>query len=66
MVIGTSDEYQAAVWRCRRCGAYWEVPAFSYPTVISREQAQRELPDLDALENAAESALGIQFPKPPR
>ena len=38
-----------------------EVGAFSYPKVISREHAKRELPDLDALERT----LSVEFPDPP-
>lgn len=59
--IGNSDEFMAEIRRCRHCGAYWEVGAFSHPVVISREQALRELPDLDVLEQG----LGIDFPDPP-
>lgn len=59
--IGESMEFQAEVRRCRHCGAYWEVGAFSYPMVISREHARRELPDLEALE----ARLKIDFPDPP-
>lgn len=58
--IGESEEFMAEVRRCRSCGTYWEVGAFSYPQVISRDQARRELPELDALEQA----LGIDFPNP--
>lgn len=58
--IGESEEFMAEVRRCRSCSTYWEVGAFSYPRVISRDQARRELPDLDALEQA----LGIDFPSP--
>lgn len=61
VAIGESVEYMAEVWRCRFCGTYWEVGAFSYPQVISREHALKELPDLDAME----AALGIDFPDPP-
>ena len=58
VTIGKSDEFMAEVRRCRHCGTYWEVGAFSNPKAISREHARRELPDLDVLE----SALGIEFP----
>ena len=61
VAIGESIEYMAEVRRCRFCGAYWEVGAFSFPQVISREDAQKELPDLRVLE----SALGVYFPDPP-
>ena len=61
VTIGESDEFMAEVRRCRHCGTYWEVGAFSYPKVISREHAKRELPDLDALERT----LGVEFPDPP-
>lgn len=61
VTIGTSDEFMAEVRRCRHCGTYWEVGAFSFPKVISQEHAKRELPDLDALEQR----LGIDFPDPP-
>lgn len=61
VTIGESEEFMAEVRRCRHCGTYWEVGAFSYPQVISREHAMRELPDLDALEQR----LGIDFPDPP-
>jgi hypothetical protein len=61
VTIGDSDEFMAEIRRCRHCGAYWEVGAFSYPKVISREQARRELPDLDVLQ----LGLGIDFPDPP-
>lgn len=59
--IGNSPDFMAEIRRCHRCGAYWEVGAFSHPVVISREQAKLELPDLDVLE----SELGIDFPNPP-
>lgn len=59
--LGESDEFMAEVRRCRNCGAYWEVGAFSYPKVITRAQAMRELPDL----TTRETALGIDFPDPP-
>lgn len=59
--IGTSDEFMAEIRRCRHCGAYWEVGAFSFPKVIPRDEAKRELPDLDVLEQR----LGIDFPDPP-
>lgn len=59
--LGTSKEYMAEVLRCRTCGACWEVPVFSFPTVISRDRALLELPDLDARERD----LGIRFPEPP-
>lgn len=61
VAIGESMEYMAEVRRCRFCGAYWEVGAFSFPQVISRDHARKELPDLDALE----AALGIDLPRPP-
>jgi len=61
VTIGESDEFMAEVRRCRFCGTYWEVGAFSYPKVLTREEALRELPDLDELE----SALGVDFPDPP-
>lgn len=57
VTIGESEEYMAEVRRCRYCGAYWEVGAFSVPKVLTREQALRELPDLDVLE----LKLGIDF-----
>ncbi|WP_350350201.1 hypothetical protein ABS642_11735 [Microbacterium sp. A8/3-1] len=59
--LGVSDEFMAEIRRCRHCGAYWEVGAFSHPKVITRAQATRELPDLDRLEQG----LGIAFPDPP-
>lgn len=59
--IGESKEFLAEVRRCRSCGAYWEVGAFSYPKVLTPEQALRELPDLESLE----AGLGIDFPNPP-
>jgi len=59
--IGSSDGFMAEIRRCRNCGAYWEVGAFSLPRVISRAQAEVELPDLEALERD----LGIAFPEPP-
>ena len=61
VAIGESIEYMAEVRRCRFCGAYWEVGAFSFPQVISREHALKELPGLEALE----AAVGIDFPHPP-
>lgn len=61
VLIGESMEFQAEVRRCRFCGAYWEIGAFSYPKVLTREHALRELPNLDALE----LGLGIDFPDPP-
>ncbi|MFP7835056.1 hypothetical protein [Marisediminicola sp. LYQ134] len=61
MTIGNSDEYMAEVRRCRYCGTYWEVGAFSYPQVISRAHAKLELPNLDELEQG----LGVDFPTPP-
>lgn len=61
VAIGESIEYMAEVRRCRFCGAYWEVGAFSFPQVISRAHALKELPDLDA----RESVHGIGFPDPP-
>lgn len=60
-LIGNSDEFMAEIRRCRHCGAYWEVGAFSNPVVISREQAKLELPDLESLE----TVLAIDFPDPP-
>lgn len=62
VTIGESEEFMAEVRRCTYCGAYWEVGAFSYPKVISREKAHQELPKLDALEQR----LGIDFPDPPQ
>jgi hypothetical protein len=56
--LGVSDEFMAEIRRCRHCGAYWEVGAFSQPKVITRVQATRELPDIDRLEQG----LGIAFP----
>lgn len=61
VTIGESEEFMAEVRRCRRCGIYWEVGAFSNPQVISPQHALRELPDLKTLE----AALGIDFPGPP-
>lgn len=61
VTLGESEEFMAEVRRCRFCGTYWEVGAFSNPKVISPGQARRELPDLDALE----ARLGIDFPEPP-
>ena len=61
MTIGECEEFMAEVRRCRHCGTYWEVGAFSYPQVISREHARRELPDLEVLEQG----IGIDFPDPP-
>ena len=61
VLIGESMAFQAQVRRCRYCGAYWEVGAFSYPKVLTPEQALRELPDLETLE----AGLGIDFPHPP-
>ena len=61
VTIGESDEFMAEVRRCRFCGTYWEVGAFSHPKVLTREEAFRELPNLDELERAR----GIDFPDPP-
>lgn len=61
VTLGESEEFMAEVRRCRYCGAYWEVGAFSPPQVISHTHARRELPDLDALERAT----GVNFPDPP-
>lgn len=61
MKIGDSDTFMAEIARCAHCGAYWEIGAFSNPKVISIEQAEKELPDLNALEQK----LGINFPSPP-
>jgi hypothetical protein len=61
VTIGTSDEFMAEVRCCRHCGTYWEVGAFSDPRVISQEHAQRELSNLDELEQR----LGIDFTDPP-
>ncbi len=61
VTIGESEEFMAEVRRCRHCGTYWEVGAFSYPQLISREHARRELPDLEVLEQG----IGIDFPGPP-
>ncbi|MCH1882533.1 hypothetical protein [Agrococcus sp. ARC_14] len=61
VTIGESERFMAEVQRCRSCGAYWEVGAFSYPRVIGRARALQELPDLVSLE----ARLGIDFPEPP-
>ncbi|MDZ8200578.1 hypothetical protein RZO50_03580 [Microbacterium sp. SSW1-59] len=46
--LGMSQELMAEVWRCRACGAFCEVGDFGRPRVITREQARRAHPDLDA------------------
>lgn len=61
VTIGESEEFMAEVRRCRYCGAYWDIGVFSYPKVISRDEARQELPNLDGLEEN----LGIDFPEPP-
>lgn len=61
LTIGESETLMGEVRRCRACGAYWDVGAFSYPQVISRERALRGLPGLASLE----VKLGIDFPDPP-
>nr|WP_241249435.1 DUF6357 family protein [Agrococcus sp. KRD186] len=61
VTIGESERLMGEVRRCRSCGAYWEVGAFSFPQVISREEAQQGLPDLARLE----AQLGGDFPEPP-
>lgn len=61
VTLGESKEFLAEVRRCSYCGAYWEVGVFSYPKVISRDQARLEIPDLDTIERQ----LGIDFPEPP-
>ncbi len=61
VTLGESPERMAEIWRCRVCGAYWQVSDFSRPTVIDAGDAERALPDL----REREAALGVAFPDPP-
>lgn len=59
--LGESLERMAQIWRCRVCGAYWQVSDFSRPAVIRVDDAEAALPDL----HEREAALGVDFPQPP-
>ncbi|MFB7892976.1 hypothetical protein ACFC1I_12315 [Microbacterium sp. NPDC056044] len=51
-LLGQSRDFQVQVYRCGRCGTYWEEGIVN-PRVITRDQALERLPDLEERERLA-------------
>lgn len=52
-LLGQSRDFQVQVYRCGRCGTYWEEGIVN-PRAISRQQALERLPDLEERERRAD------------
>lgn len=39
-IVRINYERQASLYRCKKCGGYWEDPNGNYPTGISHEEAR--------------------------
>lgn len=56
-LLGESVPFKVRVYRCGRCGSYWE-DGIVTPRVITADAARERLPDLAD----REAATGIAFP----